>query len=92
MLYSQEAIQINALGASMSSTKIEPGPAKNNNHAVNALSNIMVLDSNTLSPGCCITSNSVEFPTLKITLKAFALIDGVALIPKADFGAVGNQR
>ena len=71
----------------MNSTKIEINAAKLNNFAINALSNIMVMYSNTLSPACCITSTMVLSPTLKITLKAFGLIDGVALLPRGNKGA-----
>jgi hypothetical protein len=75
MLYSQEAIQINALSAV--ATDVNIGCP-----ATNALQNIVVLLATTATQKCVIaTAPASGLAKLEITLKAFGFINGIALLP-----------
>jgi hypothetical protein len=74
MLYSQEAIQIQALSAVATDTSGYP--------ANNALQNIVVLLVTAATQKCVVaTAPTSGLAKLEINLKAFDFINGVALLP-----------
>jgi hypothetical protein len=75
MLYSQEAIQINALSAVATDVNL-------NYPAANALQNIVVLLVTATTQKCVATTAPASgLAKLEINLKAFGFINGVALLP-----------
>jgi hypothetical protein len=75
MLYSQEAIQMNAMSAI--ATDVDSSCP-----AINALQNIVVLLKTAATQKCVIaTAPASGLAKLKITLKAFGFINGIALLP-----------